>query len=264
MIGAVVVFGAPLARAQSPSARPRPAPLPLQHAVEASGKQMDLRAGFDRASVAPGASVGVIVDATPRARMHVYAPGQPGYLVVDWKIDPSARIKTVAPVYPAAKTLFLEAIAEAAKIYDGPFRVTQRVSVAASADVRRLVETNNQPLTLTATLAYQACDDRVCYVPDRVRVCSRFRSRTAALLRVVEISRPRRARKILAGHPDKRAREVRLPGDVASSDARARIELLRRPRPRAAGQAENANSTARSQLLRANRLMRRQESESAA
>lgn len=165
----MVVFGAPFARAQSPAARPKPAPLPLQHAVEASGKQMNVRAGFNRASVAPGGSVDVMVDATPRARMHVYAPGQPDYLVVDWKIDPSARIKTAAPVYPAARTLFLEAISEAAKIYDGPFRVSQRVSVMPSAEVRRLVDTN-QPLTLTATLAYQACDDRVCYVPDRVRV----------------------------------------------------------------------------------------------
>jgi hypothetical protein len=54
---------------------------------------------------------------------------------------------------------------ETVKVYDKPFRISQDVTLAATADLRRRAAAG-EPLTITATLDYQACDDRVCYRPD--------------------------------------------------------------------------------------------------
>jgi DsbC/DsbD-like thiol-disulfide interchange protein len=51
---------------------------------------------------------------------------------------------------------------ETQHVYSKPFRITQPVVVTR--------DNAGEPLTITGTVRYQACDDALCYVPQTVAV----------------------------------------------------------------------------------------------
>lgn len=98
------------------------------------------------------------VDVTPKPAMHVYAPGQPGYIVVELKLDADAPVTAAGkPKYPAGEKVVMAALKETQLVYATPFRITQ--------DVARRAGTGSGALTIKGTLRYQACDDTICYKP---------------------------------------------------------------------------------------------------
>ena len=48
-----------------------------------------------------------------------------------------------------------------------PFRLVQDVTILGSREAEKLL-TGQSSIVLSATLEYQACDDKVCYTPQRV------------------------------------------------------------------------------------------------
>jgi hypothetical protein len=102
------------------------------------------------------------VDVTPRPSMHVYAPGQPGYIAIELKLDQDAAVTAAGkPKYPAGEKLFMPALKETQLVYAKPFRITQNVTLPRAP---------RGPLTIKGTLRYQACDDTICYKPTTVPV----------------------------------------------------------------------------------------------
>jgi len=98
------------------------------------------------------------VDVTPNEKMHVYAPGQAGYIAIDVKLDPDAPVKVAGkPKYPAGEKLFMPALNETQLVYSKPFRITQDVTLGPAA--------RSGPVTIKGTVRYQACDDTICYKP---------------------------------------------------------------------------------------------------
>ncbi len=100
------------------------------------------------------------LDVTPKPGMHVYAPGATGYLVVSLSTTMPDGATAAPPVYPPGEPYFFEPLRETVLVYEGPFRVSQ--AVTASGDLAGA--------TVTGTLSYQACDDRLCYAPQREAV----------------------------------------------------------------------------------------------
>ncbi len=107
------------------------------------------------------------LDITPKPRVHVYAPGQAGYITVSLKLDPDPRFSAAAARFPKPETMLFEPLNERQLVYSKPFRVTQPITLASD---RR----GNAPLVVTGTLRYQACDDKVCFLPKTVPVEWRF------------------------------------------------------------------------------------------
>ena len=103
--------------------------------------------------------VSLFVDVTPKPKMHVYAPGQDGYIVVTLTLEKDAAFTAAAPKFPAPEKLLFEPLNETQLVYSKPFRIVQ--------DIRR---TKKGPLTIKGTLRYQACDDAVCFRPTNVPV----------------------------------------------------------------------------------------------
>lgn len=102
------------------------------------------------------------VDVTPHPGMHVYAPGQPGYIAIELTLDADAPVTAAGkPKYPAGEKLFMAALKETQLVYVKPFRFTQNVT---------LPRTFSGPLTIKGTIRYQACDDTICYKPATVAV----------------------------------------------------------------------------------------------
>jgi hypothetical protein len=167
---AMVVAGVAVAAAGGQTPRPATADkdTPLYGAVDIPAKQLALRIGVDRERVSPGDRVTIIVAVTPRARMHVYAPGEPDYIPIELKLDRSPRVSSMtAAQYPGSNTIFLAAVNQRVKAYDAPFRITQALTIAATPEIIALAG-SRKPVEVTGTLSYQACDDSVCYRPESV------------------------------------------------------------------------------------------------
>jgi peroxiredoxin len=143
-------------RANPASDAPRPA------ASRATSPHINLVASIENRS--DGTSYDVIVDITPHAGIHVYAPAASGYTPVTLTVSPATGVSVGALTYPDPEDYYFKPLDEHVAVYQKPFRISQRVTLDRAA-IGRLSGT---PLTLSGTLSYQACDDRLCYKPERV------------------------------------------------------------------------------------------------
>ena len=127
-----------------------------------AGGQLTATLGVSDATVAPGGRVTLIIDLKPKPKMHVYAPGQPGYIPLTVTLDPTPDVKPQPPRFPPPGTYYFAPLKETVKVYDRPMRVTQEITLGLSQDLRRRAAAK-ETLAITGSLAYQACDDKVCY-----------------------------------------------------------------------------------------------------
>ncbi|HWW86199.1 MAG TPA: protein-disulfide reductase DsbD domain-containing protein [Vicinamibacterales bacterium] len=111
----------------------------------------------------PGAKVSLFVDVVPKPGIHVYAPGAEDYTPITIKLVPGADITPGKLAYPKSEILFFEPLNERVPIFQKPFRLTQEVAVGRSVKP-------GSTLTVDGTVSYQACDDKVCYVPESIPV----------------------------------------------------------------------------------------------
>ena len=110
---------------------------------------------------AAGAKLALFVDVTPKPGIHVYAPGSNDYIPITVKLNAQPEIKLGKVAYP--KSEMMTFADEKVPVFQKPFRLTQDVTVDKSAKVGSTV-------TVSGTVNYQACDDRVCYAPESAPV----------------------------------------------------------------------------------------------
>jgi len=117
----------------------------------------------DAATAAPGGKVALFVDMTPNPGVHVYAPGAKDYLPVKVTLKPQADAKAGKTAYPKSEMLYFAPLNETVPVYQKAFRLSQDVTLAKSVKPGSTV-------TLAGTLEFQACDDKVCFIPESVPV----------------------------------------------------------------------------------------------
>ena len=105
--------------------------------------------------------VTLLLDVVPKPKMHVYSPGQEGYIAIALTLDADPAFTTEKAKYPAGEKLFMPALKETQLVYAKPFRITQDLTLKSPAGER---------VTVKGTLRYQACDELVCYLPKTIRV----------------------------------------------------------------------------------------------
>jgi len=116
---------------------------------------------------APGTHFSLVLDVTPAPHVHVYAPGVSGYKPVALTIRPQPGVIVKAAQFPKAGDYFFKPLNEHVPVYQQPFRIVQDVMLDASREGTALLK-GIQSLTITGTLDYQACDDKVCFAPQSV------------------------------------------------------------------------------------------------
>ena len=132
--------------------------------------QARLRVSASDATVAPGERVTLRIDVTPGPKMHVYAPGQQGYIPIALTLEATPDVRVVHPMtYPEPATFVFAPLKETVKVYDKPFRLLQDVTLALTPSLRQRASAGG-PLRLAGSLEYQACDDAICYRPQTVSV----------------------------------------------------------------------------------------------
>jgi hypothetical protein len=106
----------------------------------------------------PAGRMSLFVDVTPKPRMHVYSPEQKQYIPIALTLETNPAFKSHTPVYPPAEKFFFEPLQETQLVYSKPFRIVQEITLASGKHP-------DTPLTIKGRLRYQACDDKVCYLP---------------------------------------------------------------------------------------------------
>lgn len=113
-------------------------------------------------SAAPGRRVSLVVEIEPMSGIHVYAPGDHDYRVISLTLTPQPVFRALPFKYPASEIHLFEPLNERVAVYSKPFTLVQDVIISDTADARRALG-GGRPLTVSGTLAYQACDDRLCF-----------------------------------------------------------------------------------------------------
>ncbi len=117
--------------------------------------------------VAPGSNFSLVLDIAPGRGMHVYAPGAAGYRPIALTVTLPDHLQAKGTHLPEAEEYYFEPLKERVPVFQRPFRLVQDVSVAADPQAQAALRAL-QTVTVRGTLAYQACDDRICYAPQRV------------------------------------------------------------------------------------------------
>ncbi len=135
--------------------------------TEVSTEHLQITTYPSDAAVAPGNRFSIAFDITPRPRMHVYAPGASSYRVVAVKIAPQPFVRALPLKYPASQIYVFKPLNERVPVYEKPFTLVQEVILEGQPEAQAAFR-GKDSLTVTGTLDYQACDDKVCFNPTSV------------------------------------------------------------------------------------------------
>jgi hypothetical protein len=113
----------------------------------------------------PGAAHTLVVEISPKPKMHVYAPAEKDAIPVSLTIDPNPTFKASPPQFPPPEKYYFEPLKLTQLVFSKPFQIRQPIVLTNSPSSTMAIE---------GSLRYQACDDRVCYLPKTIRLLWRI------------------------------------------------------------------------------------------
>jgi hypothetical protein len=116
------------------------------------------------AVVAAGDRTALVIEIQPGDGMHVYAPGAEGYKVIALTMAPQPFVRILPLQYPPSEIYFFAPLDERIPVYQKPFTLRQELVLDDRPEGRAAFR-GKPALTVTGALAYQACDDKVCFNP---------------------------------------------------------------------------------------------------
>jgi hypothetical protein len=134
-----------------------------------SAPHLDVTTSVSDATVAPGTRFSLVLDITPGPHIHVYAPGVSGYKPIALRLDAQPPLVVRNAQFPKPEDYFFEPLNEHVAVYQRRFRIVQDVMFDASPQGEAALK-NVSSVTIAGVLEYQACDDKVCFIPQSVPV----------------------------------------------------------------------------------------------
>ena len=125
-------------------------------ALLAPRQHITLAASASPVSAKAGAKVSLFVDVVPDPGIHVYAPGAKDYQAIAMTIVEQPDVTIGKLVYPKSEMLSFDG--ESVPVFQKPFRLIEEITITKSAKP-------GTKLTVSGTVNYQACDDKVCFIP---------------------------------------------------------------------------------------------------
>ncbi len=126
-------------------------------------QHVDITGTASAPSAKPGGTVTLWADVTPKANIHVYAPGAKPFTPVALVMTPRRGATFSKPSYPAGELSATAGIDQRVPVYKKTFRIVQRVVLERSLQ-------SGETVTMYGAVNYQACDDRVCFAPASIPV----------------------------------------------------------------------------------------------
>jgi peroxiredoxin len=116
---------------------------------------------------AAGTHFSVVVDVKPGSRVHVYAPGVVGYKPIALTVEPQPALVVRAALFPKAEDYFFKPLNEHVPVYMKPFRIVQDLEIDPAPQAAAALK-DRTAMAIAGTVAYQACNDTVCFTPQVV------------------------------------------------------------------------------------------------
>ncbi len=135
--------------------------------TKVSTGQLDATTYPSDSAIAPGNRLSIALDITPHAGMHVYAPGAKNYRIIALNLTPQPFIRALPVKYPASEVYFFKPLNERVPVYQKPFTLVQEVVFEGGPQAQAAFR-GKDSVTISGTLEYQACDDKICYNPASV------------------------------------------------------------------------------------------------
>jgi DsbC/DsbD-like thiol-disulfide interchange protein len=140
------------------------ASLAAQAAATRETKHLKFTVSVASRVVTAGDRMTLTVDVSPKARMHVYAPGSK-YRPIKITLEPQPALTIGETTYPRAESYYFKPLNETQPVYRAPFRLQVGMTVGA---IEPSSAGTDSTITIEGALDYQACDDRVCYLPESI------------------------------------------------------------------------------------------------
>jgi Disulphide bond corrector protein DsbC len=181
---ALVRDGTLAARAEQPTAGPpRTIGSLLAHLGQPTGtmtattrgEQLNITTHASDEVAQYGQRLSLVLDVAPRPKIHVYAPGKHDYQAISVELDPLKGLSTAPLVYPPSEIYYFEPLDERVPVYQKPFRLVQDVWVDPAL-LSAASKTGAGTVRMTGRVSYQACDDRICFRPQTVKVAWELRT----------------------------------------------------------------------------------------
>lgn len=136
-------------------------------ATKVSGSHVQMTTYVTDQVVAPGTLFSVVLEGKPDNRVHVYAPGVTGYKPLSLTIEPQPGLVVRAAQFPKAEDYFFKPLNEHVPVYQKPFRLVQDLTIDQAVQAQPAFAAGTV-ITINAVLEYQACDDKVCFLPQSI------------------------------------------------------------------------------------------------
>jgi peroxiredoxin len=138
-------------------------------AIEGETAHLKFTAYASDPAITVGTRFSVAVEIEPNPGMHLYAPGadELGYRVLGLSLSPLPHTRFEPVAYPASEIYHFEPLDERVPVYQAPFTLLQEAVVSGEPGVEDALA-DIDAVTLSGTLDYQACDDKVCFNPESV------------------------------------------------------------------------------------------------
>ena len=112
--------------------------------------------------VKPGGNVVAVVQVKLEKAWHLQSnkPSEPNFIPTVLTLAPTAGVKVTAIKYPEGKKEKVQGLAKPLSVYVGEFQISALLTLDAKSRL---------PLTIPATLNYQACQGATCYPPKKLK-----------------------------------------------------------------------------------------------
>jgi len=131
--------------------------------------QLDVTTYPSESAIAPGNRFSIAFDVTPHPGIHVYAPGAKDYRVIALNIATQPFVRLLPMKYPVSQIYLFKPLNERVPVYQRPFTLVQEVILEGTPQAQATFR-GKDSVTLSGTLEYQACDDKICYTPASIPI----------------------------------------------------------------------------------------------
>lgn len=138
-------------------------------ATKVTGQHLELTTFPSDSAVAPGNRISIVLEIKPAPGVHVYAPGAAsyGYRVIKFQITPQPYVSALPLKYPASQIYDFKPLKQRVPVYQKPFRLVQDVILQGTLPAQAALR-GKRDITISGTLEYQACNEKVCFNPDSI------------------------------------------------------------------------------------------------
>ena len=137
------------------------------NAVRISTPQLELTTYLSEPELAPGNRFAVMLSVEPHEGMHVYAPGAEDYRVIGLELTDQPWVRQLPVQYPEPALYYFEPFDETVPVYDQSFELVQELILEGTLEAQDAMR-GQEEITITGTLAYQACSETICYPPQSI------------------------------------------------------------------------------------------------